>query len=353
MSRKTHYEILGVPSSATILQIKAAYRKLAKLHHPDHSTEPQAAARFIEINASYEVLSDPQRRSVYDQTLLQMQRIAERKVRPPQPVQKKKVAERASPSVLRLTTMFHLGRFLDAERLAQDLTRTEPNQPIPYAVLGDLAKVRGDLPRAAKMYALAAQMDPGNSTYLRKHEDLVKVLARESTTHSKTGEAPFRVLVGIGICVLCFLYLALAREAPLFATLDVISTWTTGVIMSLFLSGVAIGASLTSAGLMARFGAMQGHAVLKLSPMVALGVVAVVNFWVALLLYFMVGAWQNAFNASSSRAMGSVAAITAFLTLGSTIQGRIDPLQVIFWGGNLVYAGLLAGWMVADGLRID
>jgi molecular chaperone DnaJ len=64
---RDHYEVLGVDRTASADEIKAAFRKLAILHHPDRNPDdPQAALRFKEINGSYQVLSDPQRRAMYD-----------------------------------------------------------------------------------------------------------------------------------------------------------------------------------------------------------------------------------------------------------------------------------------------
>ncbi len=62
-----HYETLGVARDATGEAIKRAYRKLARQYHPDaNQGDAGAEARFKEISAAYEVLSDPQRRSRYD-----------------------------------------------------------------------------------------------------------------------------------------------------------------------------------------------------------------------------------------------------------------------------------------------
>jgi molecular chaperone DnaJ len=65
--QRDHYEVLGVTRNASPEEIKAAFRKLAAQHHPDKNPDdPKAAVRFKEINASYQVLSDPQRRAMYD-----------------------------------------------------------------------------------------------------------------------------------------------------------------------------------------------------------------------------------------------------------------------------------------------
>ena len=61
-----HYEVLGVGRDATADEIKRAFRQLARQYHPDANAEPGAEARFKEINAAYEVLSDPVKRERYD-----------------------------------------------------------------------------------------------------------------------------------------------------------------------------------------------------------------------------------------------------------------------------------------------
>ncbi|HXV99091.1 MAG TPA: DnaJ domain-containing protein, partial [Anaerolineae bacterium] len=68
MEYKDYYKILGVDKNASDKQIKAAYRKLARKYHPDvNPNNPQAEAKFKEINEANEVLSDPTKRSKYDQ----------------------------------------------------------------------------------------------------------------------------------------------------------------------------------------------------------------------------------------------------------------------------------------------
>jgi len=65
---KDYYSILGVSKTASPEEIKQAFRKLARKYHPDvNPGNKQAEARFKEINEAYEVLSDPDKRSKYDQ----------------------------------------------------------------------------------------------------------------------------------------------------------------------------------------------------------------------------------------------------------------------------------------------
>src|ERR1700722_18704417 len=65
-STKDYYAILGVTRDATLIQVKRAYRKLAKQFHPDVNNAPDAAERFRELTEAYDTLTDPARRASYD-----------------------------------------------------------------------------------------------------------------------------------------------------------------------------------------------------------------------------------------------------------------------------------------------
>ena len=67
-AKRDYYEVLGVSKSADEGTIKKAYRKLAKKYHPDSNNgDPQAEQKFKEVSEAYAVLSDPEKRKLYDQ----------------------------------------------------------------------------------------------------------------------------------------------------------------------------------------------------------------------------------------------------------------------------------------------
>lgn len=68
MAKRDYYEVLGIPKDASEDQIKQAYRKLAKKHHPDANPDnkEEAAEKFKKVSEAYEVLMDKEKRATYD-----------------------------------------------------------------------------------------------------------------------------------------------------------------------------------------------------------------------------------------------------------------------------------------------
>ena len=66
--KRDYYEVLGIGKQADEKEIKKAYRKLAKKYHPDMNPDDKAAEqKFKEVTEAYNVLSDPEKKKLYDQ----------------------------------------------------------------------------------------------------------------------------------------------------------------------------------------------------------------------------------------------------------------------------------------------
>ena len=66
-AKRDYYEVLGVSKNASVNEIKSQYRKLALKFHPDRNKSDEAAEHFKEISEAYAVISDPEKRKIYDQ----------------------------------------------------------------------------------------------------------------------------------------------------------------------------------------------------------------------------------------------------------------------------------------------
>ena len=361
-----HYRILGVGRNATTGDIKSAYRKLVLAHHPDKSPSNQSAEIFLKATEAYEILSDSERRRNYDGSLDMEKRRASQprpqtqtQARPqpsPQPRATQKVSTIAA-DVTKLTLIFTRGQYNESETLARHIISKDSKQPIPYAVLGDIARAKGKLDEAAKMYAYAAQMDPRNPIYQQRHEELIRnykdgrspaAAAAKATQKSVT-----TIVVGSLLVVSAGLYIMLAKEPIIAPGLALINTWTLGLVIMLFLAGVSTGAVLCAGDYIDRFNASTIVATGKISsPILTLAMVAVVNFWAAAVLYAVVTITQRGFTVSHLRFMIGIGVTTLIMAGAAALSvANFAPLQVLLWGGNLAYLGGICGWMVADSFK--
>ena len=360
-----HYRILGVGRNATSGEIKSAYRKLVLAHHPDRSNSKQSAEIFLKATEAYEVLGDQERRKHYDSR----SDMEKRRDSQPPPTQTKTQSQpkpqesRSGPKVAtvaaditKLTLIFTRGQYSESEKLARQILQKDGRQPIPYAVLGDIARAKGNLDEAAKMYAYAAQMDPRNPIYQQRHEELIRTYKGPKTADAATKASQKSVMTFIvgTLLVLCAaFYVMVAKEPAIAPGVSLISTWTLGLAIMLFLSGVSIGAVLCASNYIDRFNAMTITATGRVSsPIVALTSVAIVNFWAAAALYAVVSLAQRGYTYSHLRFMIAIAATTLVMVGAAALSvARFDPIQVFLWGGNITYLGGICGWMVADSFK--
>ena len=217
---ENHYETLGVSPKATAAEVRSAFRKLAMQHHPDRSKASDAGARFALISQAYQVLNDPDQRRAYDQSLVQARERAARAAQRAQVATDSAPPPNSRPSrnhadLPRLAVLFSRGRFEEAERLAYTILDTHPREAMAYAVLGDIARTRGEINHAANMYAHAAQMDPRNQQYQQRYEETLNRAAPGVQTTLSSSNQSRAVMLSASLCVVACCYIALAREKPI------------------------------------------------------------------------------------------------------------------------------------------
>lgn len=363
--QQDHYKTLGVTRSASSNDIKSAYRKIVLKHHPDKSSSADSAQIFLKATEAYEILSDFDRRKQYDSALEnERRRIADeqriqtqKKAAATQTQSKVQPVNTIAADVTKLSLIFTRGQYAESEKLARTILIRDSRQPIPYAVLGDLARAKGNMDEAAKMYAFAAQMDPRNPIYQQRHEELIRTVQVSKTQAVRgqsvqEGKSVMSLVVGFLLLVCCCFYVIVAKEEPILPKLSLVGTWTLGLFVMLFMAGVSAGSVLSTSNLIDRFHINTNSLGKVSSPMIALTSIAIVNFWAAAILFAGIATKARGANVNHIRFLGSIAGTVVLIAVSCTIsRSSINPTQVLLWGGNLVYIGGVCGWMVADSFK--
>lgn len=370
------YSVLGVRTDATPEEVRKAFRKLVLELHPDRNPDPVATERFFQVTEAYEILRDAARKKEFDRI-----RGASSKPSPPPTKPQEEVRiPRTPPSkpkstskpkthtppppkhisvtedLLKLSGLVTKARFAEAEKLANKIIILAPREALPYAVLGDIARVRGDLDAASRYFSLAVQMDPKNENFFRKHEESLDALHRTNVRTVQRGirdsaqpdpKASGPLMVGAALALACSGYVALGKEPPVFG-LPIIDTWTVGLLSMLLIVGIGLGATLSFSGSVDRISSQFGTAVMTIPPGLALGLIAMINFWLAASVYVFVGISQDSMNPGTSKLVGAVAGSVLLMTLASAVNGRIEALQTFLWSGNVLYVAAVLGWLIAD-----
>jgi len=364
-----HYSTLGIKESASKDEIRAAFRKFAREFHPDRNPLPEAADKFLAVKEAYEILSDDDRRKVYDSFRKPKSKPAEpqsdpqssSKADPPQAkAQQGRGSNATKEEFLRhranleqLQKYASTSRWGDATDLAEEILRSGKNEPLAYAVLGDAARLKGAYEEAAKQFAFALQFDPSNDVYQRMHVAMLDASKRRKTEVARDpGEKnPIAFFAGIFVVVAAVCYTALSKEPALLPSFSPVSTWGIGMWGMLLVAGIAIGVSLSASDLLDHFDLGGGVAGYRFHPGVLVAAVSLVNFWLAAGIYFLVGASQKSFNTSLTRLIVYVICATLGFGFARYSSGWNAVGQTLIWGGGVMYLSGLLGWFVADAMR--
>ncbi|QYK53037.1 MAG: J domain-containing protein [Fimbriimonadaceae bacterium] len=363
-----HYSVLGIKETATKDEIRAAFRKSAREYHPDRNPLPEAAEKFLAVKEAYEILSNEERRKIYDSFRKPKAKPAEPKAESTQPkadppqakAQQGRGSTATKEEFLRhrrnleqLEKFASASRWGDATELAEEILRSGKNEPLAYAVLGDAARLKGAYEEAAKQFAFALQFDPSNEIYQKMHVAMLDASKRRKTEVARDlGEKnPMAFFAGVFVIVAAVCYTALSKEPPLMAWFSPISTWGIATWGMLLVSGIAIGVSLSTSDLIDHFDLGGGIAGYRFHPGVLVAVISLFNFWLAAGIYFLVGASQKSFNTSLTRLIVYVMCATVAFGFARFSAGWDAVAQTLIWGGGILYLFGLLGWFVADSMR--
>jgi len=118
MTIKDYYDILGIPSCASVEDIKKAYRKKARLYHPDINPDPEAKDMFISITEAYEFLITSHEKICSDEEAYRKAMDDWRKYRQDRSRQRAKVYARASYATFTNTKFYKTTKILDRTSIA-------------------------------------------------------------------------------------------------------------------------------------------------------------------------------------------------------------------------------------------
>lgn len=362
MTERTHYVELGVAETASLVEIRTAYRRLVLLYHPDRSGDKSTTERFVRISEAYRALADPKLRGEYDSGMRyrreqaasreRMQQAPKASPHRTKQSEPRRVGDEAA-KLQQATGLFASGKYDNAESVLRLVLRTAPNSALAYAILGDISRQRGDIRSALTNYSYAVQFAPNNTGYQRRYEELLaqssKVTGRAYAEAKKPRQAP--TAIAAVVIALMLIVVSASKDAPMFPSWGLIDTWSFTFLLMLFLSGIALGASAAIGGFVDHLRSLIVGSSGRLSPFAILAVAGLGSFWLAAITYFAVGLAKDAFTYSASRALGFVTSAAIAFTLSAWMSGSISPIQAGLWGANVIWLGALCGWAVADGFR--
>ncbi len=376
MQGKTHYEILGLPESATQDEIKKRYREMARKYHPDVARDKEMAAQiFALITSAYKTLTDDDSRQTYDAELSLRKRRAQERARPAQTGPSASPAPRsaresAHAEADRLVTQaqaaFVRNKMNEARNLAEQAKSYNPRSAAALEVLGDISRVQGKIDDAIGHYTMVLQLDPRNGAVRQRMERMARANAPHATppAHTRRGGDPLRSvpehkrplarllvgLIGYALVALLLLIGAFVHESWKSARLPLVSEWSLPLIALLVLCGLILGTTMAATSAVRR---LEDDFLLRTrgagAPLGGLMMlVGALCFWIAGLVHLAVAVVQESYASSLLKVYGSIALTTVFATFA--LGGG---WQTLVFGGNVVFLFYLLGWFLGDYFRGD
>jgi curved DNA-binding protein CbpA len=409
-----YYALLGLSPAVTSAEIKRRYRELARQYHPDVNPSPEAAQKIKQINEAYHILSDPDRRNLYDaDRMLQKQRAeraaqrraeanAERQRRssarasyqdggasprrhaPGSPGPERHGAEgrratgtfAAVEQLIAEAQLAYINRhYREAEGLCHQALLLDRNNALAYEILGDIFLKRGQRDSASMAYSYSVQFNPRNHGAQLKLERLLG--RRDSLSVHPSATRP---LTAAGLqqfkdnpnwetnlfLINVILFLALFGVIAIFGfhsgTIWMLEL-SVNLVFTLLVSGVLAGTLLAFNGGMrpiseellkaeTRSDGSRRPATLG----VLLALFALAWFYLSFLVYVGIGYARNRLSPSVLKVYGlTLVLLILFGYLYKPVDGHPRTaygLYVVLFGGNLLFPAMLFGWAIGDVIRL-
>ncbi|MHB0998013.1 MAG: J domain-containing protein [Armatimonadota bacterium] len=383
--KKNYYQILGVSRLATADQIKRRYRLLARKYHPDVAENKETArAAFIEINDAYQTLTNPDKRLLYDASLdkelLAFQararaesaagRSARQSGRPHTGTYNNQThtyssnvntAEEARKKVVEAESAFIGRQFKTASAACKEAIRLDRRNARAYVILGDIYRIQGFDEQAISAYTVALQLDPRNTDVQIKLDRVAR--NRMDDYGYNSSESPSLLKVGLNLvswvlaaAMLLYLHFVPGEPIPwLGENFKFISEWSSTLITSLFITGTLFGFIFSVNDWMHPLddelvfqGVKSSGAPSASYPIgLVLLIFNIFNFYLAAAIYIIIGLVQESISKSVFRALAATFGVAALCALAYPV----GISQVLLFGGNIAFPGLLIGWMIGDIIR--
>ncbi|MHB1458281.1 MAG: J domain-containing protein [Armatimonadota bacterium] len=382
-AKKTHYQILGVSRLSTADQIKRRYRFLARKYHPDVAEDKEAASRiFIEISDAYQTLSDPDKRIIYDASLdkdfLNYQSRVHTASRSGTSTQNQRTqynttytrnddiptanpAEEVLKKVREAESAFIAHQFKVAISAAKQAIRLDRRNAKAHIILGDVYRIQGLDEQAVAMYTVALQLDPRNIDVQTKLDRLMRNQMDSygyNTSDKPSVYLTIALVLGWILVFAALMYIKYVPGTPipwLKDNLKFIDNWSSNLIISLFAIGILVGFLLSlhnkinplDEELFFQGIKTPGAPAASYPIGLVLLIFNVINFYLAAAIYIVIGLAQDSISKSVFSALSAVVGCVVFCA----ILYPIGASQVLLFGGNVVFPGLLLGWMIGDMFR--
>ncbi|MGB9798031.1 MAG: J domain-containing protein [bacterium] len=344
---RDYYEVLGVAPTASEEEIKRRFRELVRRYHPDvHPDKLFSHEVFRQILEAYKVLSDPEKRKLYDasrKARVSYAPIVEIPSRPPVDIEG--LLLRAEIALIR-------GNFKEAIELCNEVLKKDPKNAFAYNLLGDIFRAQGKKKEAIEMYSYAVQFDPFKPIYAEKLNRLLKGESIERERGEFRGARFSPLLFSLGLLSLIPVAWWIRSNPGEILRNFPFSHFSLNLLFALLVSGFILG---FFSGCSRFLRPHDEELIFSLSWIgkgyMPLGLILCLfsfgSFYASLFIYAVFSLIQEHTSISVWKAYALSFLCVLIIAFSYPIAWR-NPL---IWGGNFVFPSFLFGWLIGDMFR--